>query len=236
MKIVIAGSGEVGTHLAKLLSNEEQDITVVDSDGEKLAMLDANYNLLTFRGSPTSFTTLKQAGVEGCDLFIAVTPFETRNIVACAIAKSLGAEKTVARIDNYEFKDPVNREFFSHIGADDMIYPEYLAAMETIQALRHNWVRHWFELHNGELILVGVKLRDNAPLVGMQLKDLGVMDHNFHVAAIKRDHETIIPGGFDKLQCNDIVYFMTRRDHVDSLVDLCGKKQRKIRDVLIMGG
>uniref|UniRef100_UPI0027351E5E Trk system potassium transporter TrkA n=1 Tax=Duncaniella muris TaxID=2094150 RepID=UPI0027351E5E len=173
--------GEVGTHLAKLLSNEEQDITVVDSDGEKLAMLDANYNLLTFRGSPTSFTTLKQAGVEGCDLFIAVTPFETRNIVACAIAKSL-------------------------------------------------------ELHNGELILVGVKLRDNAPLVGMQLKDLGVMDHNFHVAAIKRDHETIIPGGFDKLQCNDIVYFMTRRDHVDSLVDLCGKKQRKIRDVLIMGG
>ena len=236
MKIVIAGSGEVGTHLAKLLSNEEQDITVVDSDGEKLAMLDANYNLLTFRGSPTSFTTLKQAGVEGCDLFIAVTPFETRNIVACAIAKSLGAEKTVARIDNYEFKDPVNREFFSHIGADDMIYPEYLAAMETIQALRHNWVRHWFELHNGELILVGVKLRDNAPLVGMQLKDLGVMDHNFHVAAIKRDHETIIPGGFDKLQCNDIVYFMTRRDHVDSIVDLCGKKQRKIRDVLIMGG
>lgn len=199
-------------------------------------MLDANYNLLTFRGSPTSFTTLKQAGVEGCDLFIAVTPFETRNIVACAIAKSLGAEKTVARIDNYEFKDPVNREFFSHIGADDMIYPEYLAAMEIIQALRHNWVRHWFELHNGELILVGVKLRDNAPLVGMQLKDLGVMDHNFHVAAIKRDHETIIPGGFDKLQCNDIVYFMTRRDHVDSLVDLCGKKQRKIRDVLIMGG
>ena len=96
MKIVIAGSGEVGTHLAKLLSNEEQDITVVDSDGEKLAMLDSNYNLLTFRGSPTSFSSLRQAGVEGCDLFIAVTPFETRNIVACAIAKSLGAEKTVA--------------------------------------------------------------------------------------------------------------------------------------------
>lgn len=236
MKIIIAGSGEVGTHLAKLLSNEEQDITVVDSDSDKLAMLDSNYNLLTFCGSPTSFSSLRQAGVEGCDLFIAVTPFETRNIVACAIAKSLGATKTVARIDNYEFKDPANREFFGHIGADDMIYPEYLAALEIIQALRHNWVRHWFELHNGELILVGVKLRTNAPLMGMQLKELGMTEHNFHVAAIKRNHETIIPGGHDRLEPNDIVYFMTTRQHVDSLVTLCGKTQRKIRDVLIMGG
>ena len=100
MKIVIAGAGEVGSHLAKLLSNEEQDITVVDSDSDKLSVLDANYNLLTCQGSPTSFATLRQAGVEGCDLFIAVTPFETRNIVACAIAKSLGASKTVARVDN----------------------------------------------------------------------------------------------------------------------------------------
>lgn len=236
MKIIIAGSGEVGTHLAKLLSNEEQDITVVDSDGEKLAMLDANYNLLTFKGSPTSFATLRQAGVEGCDLFIAVTPFETRNIIACAIAKSLGAGKTVARIDNYEFKDPANREFFARIGADDVIYPEHLAALEIIQALRHNWVRHWFELHDGQLILVGVKLRDNAPLKGMQLKELGMTEHNFHVAAIKRNHETIIPGGYDRLESNDIVYFMTTRDHVDSLVELCGKTQRKIRNVLIMGG
>ncbi|MDE6431365.1 MAG: Trk system potassium transporter TrkA [Duncaniella sp.] len=236
MRIVIAGSGAVGSHLAKLLSNEEQDITVVDSDAEKLAMLDANYNLLTVKGSPTSFSGLRQAGVEHCDLFIAVTPFETRNIIACAIAKSLGATKTVARIDNYEYKDAANKDFFTHIGADDMIYPEYLAAVEIIEALRHNWVRHWFELHNGELILVGIKLRDNAPLKGMQLKELGMTEHSFHVAAIKRNHETIIPGGFDRLEANDIVYFMTTRDHVDSLVALCGKKQQKIRNVIIMGG
>ena len=209
---------------------------MVDSDAEKLAMLDANYNLLTVKGSPTSFSGLRQAGVEHCDLFIAVTPFETRNIIACAIAKSLGATKTVARIDNYEYKDAANKDFFTHIGADDMIYPEYLAAVEIIEALRHNWVRHWFELHNGELILVGIKLRDNAPLKGMQLKELGMTEHSFHVAAIKRNHETIIPGGFDRLEANDIVYFMTTRDHVDSLVALCGKKQQKIRNVIIMGG
>ena len=236
MKIIIAGSGEVGTHLAKLLSREEQDITVVDSDSDKLAVLDANYNLLTCQGSTTSFKTLRRAGVEGCDLFIAVTPYETQNVISCAIAKSLGAEKTVARIDNYEFKDPANREFFAHIGADDMIYPEYLAALEIIQALQHNWVRHWFELHDGELILVGVKLRDNAPLVGIQLKELGMTEHNFHVAAIKRNHETIIPRGDDRLEINDIVYFMTTREHVNSLISLCGKQSHKIRNVLIMGG
>lgn len=236
MKIIIAGCGEVGSHLAKLLSREEQDITVIDEDSSKLAVLDSNYNLLTVQGRPTSFKTLRQAGVEGCDLFIAVTPFETRNIVSCAIAKSLGAEKTVARVDNFEFKDPANRSFFASIGADDMIYPEYLAALEIITALNHNWARHWFELHEGELILVGVKLRDNAPLIGKYLKDLGRSTHDFHVAAIKRHHETIIPGGDDRLLADDIVYFMTTREHVANLIPLCGKIERRIRDVIIMGG
>ncbi|MCI9172571.1 Trk system potassium transporter TrkA [uncultured Duncaniella sp.] len=236
MKIIIAGCGEVGSHLAKLLSREEQDITVIDEDSAKLAVLDSNYNLLTVQGRPTSFKTLRQAGVEGCELFIAVTPFETRNIVSCAIARSLGAEKTVARVDNFEFKDPANLSFFTSIGTDDLIYPEYLAALEIINALNHNWARHWFELHEGQLILVGVKLRDNAPLIGKYLKDLGRTIHDFHVAAIKRNHETIIPGGDDRLLANDIVYFMTTREHVDALIPLCGKVQRRIRDVIIMGG
>lgn len=236
MRILIAGCGEVGSHLAKLLSREEQDITVLDEDRDKLAQLDANYNLLTVQGRPTSFSALRQAGVENCDLFIAVTPFETRNIVACAIAKSLGAGKTVARIDNYEFKDPANRSFFTSIGADDVIYPEYLAALEIINALNHNWARHWFELHEGQLILVAVKLREPAPLVGKQLKELGRNAHDFHVAAIKRHNETIIPGGDDRIELNDIVYFMTTRDHVGTLVGLCGKVKRNIRDVIVMGG
>ncbi|MDE6178941.1 MAG: Trk system potassium transporter TrkA [Duncaniella sp.] len=235
MRIVIAGCGEVGSHLAKLLSREDQDITVIDEDRSKLAVLDANYNLLTVQGRPTSFNDLRRAGVEGCDLFIAVTPFETRNVVACAIAKSLGASKTVARVDNYEFKDPANHEFFASIGTDDVIYPEYLAALEIITALNHNWARHWFELHDGQLILVGIKLRSEAPLVGKQLKELGRTTHDFHVAAIKRHNETIIPGGNDHLELDDIVYFMTTYEHVDALVPLCGKTKRQIKDVVIMG-
>lgn len=236
MKIIIAGAGEVGSHLAKLLSKEEQDITLIDNDRSKLDALDSNYNLLTLKGSPTSFTTLREARVNRCDLFIAVTPYETDNVTACSMAKSLGAQRTVARIDNYEFMAPANHDFFTGIGVDILIYPEYLAAQEMLTALTRTWVRHWFELWGGELILVGVKLRDNAVITGMQLKNLSQYGHNFHVAAIKRRHETIIPRGNDCLNTGDIVYFTTTRDHVDQLREICGKQETRIRRILIMGG
>ncbi|MDE7443207.1 MAG: Trk system potassium transporter TrkA, partial [Muribaculaceae bacterium] len=236
MKIIIAGAGEVGSHLAKLLSKEEQDITLIDSDRERLDLLDANYNLLTIRGIPTSFTTLREARVGHCDLFIAVTPYEADNVTACSMAKSLGAQRTVARIDNYEFMAPANRGFFTSIGVDALIYPEYLAAQEIMTALDRTWVRHWFELWGGELLLVGVKLRDNASIAGMQLKNLGQYSQNFHVSAIKRRHETIIPRGNDCVNAGDIVYFTTTIDHVDQLRELCGKQETRVKRILIMGG
>jgi len=236
MKIVIAGAGEVGLHLAKLLSREEQDITLVDRDSNKLADIDANYNLLTLTGSPTSFATLRSAGVASCDLFIAVTPFETDNVTACTIAKSLGAQRTVARIDNYEYMSEANRHFFTRIGVNSLIYPEYLAAQEIITALDRTWVRHWFEMYDGQLILVGVKLRDNARLVGMRLRDLASLGHHFHVSAIKRSRETIIPRGDDRIETGDILYFTTTAAHADELQELCGKKKQKVRRVMIVGG
>lgn len=237
MKIVIAGAGEVGSHLAKLLSREEQDIILIDKDADKLAAIDANYNLMTMTGSPMSFHVLKDAGVEHCDLFIAVTPFETNNVIAASVAKSLGAHKTVARIDNYEFMEREHAEFFSRMGVNKLIYPEYLAAQEIMTSLERTWVRTWFEIHNGELIVVGVKIRDaNAELCGMQLKQLAMQQHFFHVAAIRRSHETIIPRGDDIIRLNDILYFTTTRDHLDSIREMCGKRQEEIKKVLIMGG
>lgn len=237
MKIVIAGAGEVGSHLAKLLSREEQDIIVLDKDAEKLNRLDANYNLMTVVGSPTSFRDQKSAGVgSDCDLFIAVTPYENTNLIACGIAKKLGARKTVGRIDNYEYLDPDNRPFFSGMGVDHLIYPEYLAAQEIMQALRRPWARNWFELHDGELILVGVRVNENASLVGHKLRDLTFSQHTYHVSAIKRRHETIIPRGDDDIRVGDILYFTTTRQYIDDIRQICGKKDYKVKDVMIMGG
>lgn len=236
MKIVIAGAGEVGCHLAKLLSREDQEITVVDDNSERLAFLDANYNLLTISGSPISFAVLKSAGVAKCDLFIAVTPSETTNLLACSIAKNFGAKKAVARIDNYEFMEPEQQEFFSAQGINQLMYPEFLAAREIIKALERNWVRFWFEIHGGELIVVGVKIRENARLSGKKLKELSVSEHFFHVTAIKRNHETIIPRGDDVILPNDIIFFTTTSDSIDDLRDICGKTHHDLRRIVIVGG
>ena len=165
MRIVIAGAGEVGLHLAKLLSRENLDVVLVDSNDDVLSEVENNYNLIAITGNPTSFDTLKNAGVAEADLFLAVTPYETRNIVACTIASSLGAKKTVARIDNFEYLSNESRKHFKSMGVDDLIYPEKLACEEVFAAMRHTWARSWFELHDGALILIAVKLRDNASIL-----------------------------------------------------------------------
>lgn len=236
MKIIIAGAGEVGTHLAKMLSNENQDIILLDNDQAKLDAIDSNYNLMTWNGSTSSFRTLRDAGVDECDLYIGVTPFETRNITSCSIAKRLGAKKTVARIDNSEFLLPENGRILKDVGADFLIYPENLAAEEIDTALSHNWARYWGELHGGNLILIGVKLHNDSPLIDKKLKDLPTGAHDFHVAAIKRNSETIIPNGNDDIKRDDIVYFITTPPFINKVRDLCGKRKRVIKKAMIMGG
>lgn len=237
MKIVIAGAGEVGSHLAKLLSREEQDIVLLDRDADKLDALDSNYNLMTQVGSPTSVKDLRAAGVHNhTDLFIAVTPFENTNLISCELAKKLGARRTVARIDNYEFLSPESKALFSALGVDHLIYPEYLAAREICTALERPWVRHWFELHEGKLLLVGVKLHPSSSLIGQQLRDITFHQHNYHVSAIKRHHDTIIPRGNDVINEGDILYFTTTPEYIDEIRTICGKQDSRIRKVMIMGG
>ncbi len=235
MKIVIAGAGEVGTHLAKMLTHEEQDIIVVDKDAERLAVLDANYNLMTLAGSPTSLNTLRQAGVKGCDLFIAVTPFEAKNVVSCGIAKNFGAKQTVARVDSYEYLDKTNRPFFNKIGVDNIIYPEYLAAQEIMRSLDLSWSRTSVPLLDGNITVASVKVRTGAPIAGMQLRDVTHDRHNIHVTAIKRNHRTIIPRGDTRIEVNDIVFFASKAEHFDDIRVLCGKSSHRIKRVMVMG-
>lgn len=236
MKIVIAGAGEVGTHLAKMLSKENQDITLLDSDQSKLDIIDSNYNLMTWNGSTSSFESLREVGVKDADLYIAVTPFETSNLASCSIAKKMGARKTVARIDNSEFLLPENRQIIRDMGIDFVIYPEHLAANDIALSLAHNWARYWAELHNGDLLLIGVKIHSNSVLLNVKLKDMPVTTHDFHIAAIKRNGETIIPNGNDEILPDDVVYFITTPEHIEEVRNICGKTKKIIKKALIMGG
>ncbi len=234
MKIVIAGAGEVGTHLAKMLSDEEMDIIMLDTDQNRLNNL-SGYNLMTMKGSAISFDVLKSANVAHADLFIAVTPYETRNLMACIIAKNMGAKKTVARIDNFEFLKKEHVDYFKKLGVGTLIYPEHLAAKEIKTALKHTWVRNWFELFDGELIVAAVKLRENALIVNKRLREVGNIANFMHISAIRRGREIIIPRGDDMVKCNDIAYVATTHSHLKEVVDMCGKTQIAVQKLVIMG-
>ncbi len=236
MRIVISGAGEVGTHLAKLLTRENMEISLMDENADRLRDLESNYDMLTRVGSPKSLHDLRDIGVADADLYIAVTPHEAVNMTSCLIANSLGAKRTIARVDNYEYIQPENRAFFEKLGLNHLIYPEVLAANEIVEALRTNWMRYHLELCGGALHLCVVKVRENAKIINQKFST-GFMNHGrFRVVAIKRENETIIPGGNDELHVGDLVYFVCTADNIDFVRSEAGKDKREIRNIIIMGG
>ena len=236
MKIVIVGAGAVGTHLSKLLSREHQDCVLIDADEEKLEGV-SEYDVMTSNALPTSISVLKDAGADKADLFVGVTTEETTNIAACTIAHALGAKKTVARIDNYEYLKPQNLKFFQQIGIDSMVYPEVLAATDITNGLKMSWVRQRWDVHDGALVLLGIKLRQGCEILDQPLKDLCGPDDPYHIVAIKRGDETIIPGGLDTLRLNDLTYFMTTKEYIPYIRKIVGKEHyTDVKNVIIMGG
>jgi len=236
MRIIIAGAGEVGTYLAKMLVQENHDIVLMDQNEERLNFLN-NLEIMTMVGNPASISDLIEAGVKKTDIFIGVTPEETANITACMLASNLGAQRTVARIINYEYLDAHNSDFFKKMGIDSLICPELLASKEIVNAFTHPWARQWWELGNGALILIAVKVRENAPIANRYLSDLLIHDEKlFHIVAIKRGDETIIPGGADRIKPDDLLFFTTTPDHIYDVRQQAGKRDSDIKNVVIIGG
>ncbi len=235
MKIIIAGAGEVGTHLAKMLSQEKHDIILMDPDEERLLLPGSSSEILPMVGNPTSLRDLESAGVARADLFVSVTPHETTNITACILAANLGAGKTFARINNYEYLLPKNKELFEQLGINAMIYPEMLAAREIVSAVKYPWARQYWDLFGGMLILVGVKIRGNSRLAGKRLNELKDEDKLYHIVAIKRRKSTIIPSGTDRVEAGDILFFTTTKAHVKDVQIHAGKNNPEMKKVFIMG-
>lgn len=237
MKIIIAGAGAVGTHLAKLLSREHHDITLIDETAEKLDNIGANFDLMTICASPSSIEALKDADVGSADLFIGVTPDEAHNMTCCMLASKLGARKTVARVDNSEYIQPEHAEFFKNVGIHSLIYPEMLAGQEIMHNIKRSWVRQWWEFHDGALIMLGVKVRESARILDVPLRELCGPESPFHVVAVKRRGDTLIPHGNDHIECGDVVFFMTTREYVDHIREIAGKEEYPdVKSLFIMGG
>ncbi len=237
MRIVIAGAKAIGSYLAMLLTRTNEDITLIDDDEEALSGLNSDLDVMTVQASPISIKCLRSVGVEKADLFIAVTTSQRTNLCACSLAKSLGAHQTVAKVEDFEFANPDNQPLLNKMGVDSVIYPEMLAAQDIINGLKMSWVRQRWDVHNGALVMLGVKVRESCSILDRPLKELCGPDDPYYIVAIKRGEDTIIPGGYDCLQLYDLVYFMTTPKNIPYVRHITGKESyADVSNVMIMGG
>ncbi|QAA82856.1 Trk system potassium transporter TrkA [Aequorivita sp. H23M31] len=240
MKIIIAGAGEVGFHLAKLLSFESQNITLIDPNRDFLAHADSQLDIRAVRGDATSISVLKDSRVDETDLVIAVTSSETTNITVCVLAKQLGAKRTIARISNTEFIDKKEEVGFTKFGIDELISPESLAANEIELLLSQSAFNDTYEFENGALMLIGLNLSKNSAFVGKSVKEVARLHPNLKYVPLAMQRYgtqyTLIPRGDTEFLEGDQVYFTTSKDGVDQIVKLTGKSKQEIKNVMILGG
>ncbi len=242
MKIVIEGAGEVGSHLAKMLSQEANDITVIDSDPDRLAQLNAIADVVTMEGSPSSIKVMKEAEVQRADLFISVVPSAPQdvNIVSALLARYLGAKRVTARIDDEEFLTSENRLMFKQMGIELMFYPEKLAADEIVGLLKHSASTDSMDFAHGKLQIEVFKLEEDSPLLDMKLSEfaavLSTSELQFRVIAISRSGETLIPKPETKFMYHDLVFIIAKRDGILRLMKFLGKSNIEVDRVMILGG
>ena len=238
MKIVIAGAGDMGTHLAKMLSGSGHDITIADVDAKALAEVGSLADVITVEGDVTQFSVLRKAGVRKCDLFIAVRSVENDNVLSSIIAKQLGAKKVIARVDSKEYLEPSNKEVFIDMGLDYIFYPEQIAAREVINLLGHTSSSEYVDFAAGKLSLVAFRLELTSPLLGRKIIDPDYYgeDLDYRTVAVVRGTQTIIPTAADRYEEEDMVYAIVRHGATQRVVELSGHHDVIIKNMMILGG
>ncbi len=242
MKIIISGAGEVGSHLAKMLRNEANDICVIDSNQQRLTALSETADVVTVCGNPASIEVLKNAGAETADLFVAVNPSTSQNVnvVCSALAKSLGSKKVVCRVNNEEYLAYDNKYLFSDMGIDLLFYPEKIAAGEIVDLLKRSASTEAMEFGRGKLQISVYKLEEDSPIIDKTLldfsRDFADAETRFRVVAIARGNETIIPKIDTRFRYHDLVFIISRRDGNAPLMEYLGKKDIEIKSLMMVGG
>ncbi len=242
MKIVIAGAGEVGSHLAKMLNNETNEVTVIDSREDRLEALTAITDVLTVEGNPSAIHTLKEAGADHADLFIAVNPSESQdvNIVSAMLAKKLGSKKVTARINNEEYLNFEYKYMFTEMGIDLLFYPEKIATSEITDLLRRTATTESLEFARGKLQVAVFKLEEDSQLLGMNMAEFSAVaaaeGQAFRVVAITRKDTTIVPTFDTRFKYHDLVFIISTRDGMNMLMRYIGKHEIEVKNLMILGG
>lgn len=240
MKIVIAGAGEVGSHLAKMLSRNANDLTVIESNEERLNKLSELADVVTILGDPTSISVLQQASVQKADLFIAVSPAQDQNvnIVSALLAKKLGVKKVTARVNNDEYLTPDNKQLFMELGIDLLFYPEKSAAYEIIDLLKQSGTSEFMTFARGKLQMVVFRLEEGAPLIDKCVQDLYPSGSYkpFKPVAIARGGKTLIPTLETPFLQGDLVFVICTKEGEEEIMSYSGKNEIDVKNIMIIGG
>lgn len=242
MRIVIQGAGEIGSHLAKMLRQEANDITIIDDNPQRLSHIASISDVVTIEGHPSSLKTMREADVSNADLFISVVPFVPQdvNIVSALLAKNLGAKKVTARIDDEDFLSPENKLLFKQMGIELMFCPEKLAADEIFELLKHSSTTESMDFARGKLQVEVFKLEEDSPLLDMKIAEFAAIttkdELQFRVIAISRGGRTIMPKFDTKLMYHDLIYIIATREGINFLMKFLGKSTVETDNVMILGG
>ncbi|HPN68140.1 MAG TPA: Trk system potassium transporter TrkA [Saprospiraceae bacterium] len=238
MKIVLAGAGDIGFHLAKMLSSEQHDIVLIDTSESVLEYAATHLDVLVIKGDSSSVDILRNAGIKSTDLFIAVTTHESVNLISCILAKRLGAKQTIARASKSEFVQKEQKQIFVDLGIDKIIYPTQLAAFEIRRLLKLSKVTDNFEFEGGKMSVLGIVLGETSPFIGRSLREMDELypQMDSRPIAVLRGHETILPRSNTTLRINDHVYFITLAKDRDQLLRIIGSDKKEIKKIMVLGG
>ena len=238
MKIIIAGAGDVGSHLAKLLSSESHDIYLLDENEERLNTISSQIDVFTIAGDAKSVEIMEQKLISTCDLLIAVTSSEETNMLICILGKKLGAKHTIARINDDNIINENREHFYNELGIDTLISPTHLATLEIERLINQAAFTDDIEFDNGKLTVFGISLSKKSILIDKSVRESADLNPNlsFKPLALHRNDLTLLVDGDTILKENDIVYFISLSESIENIITLCGKTSIEIRDVMIIGG
>jgi trk system potassium uptake protein TrkA len=238
MNIIIAGDGEMGSHLAKLLSGESHNITMINPNKDFIDEMDSNLDIMTLTGYATQVSILKSAGIEKASLFISVMHYEEPNLLACILAKRLGAKRCIARVSNVENLQPEIKKMYNELGVDNLVSPERIASSEIIKLIKHTAADEIFDFSGGKLTLFSLKLDQRALIIDKTLREIALDygDMGFRAVALHRKGKTIIPNGNTRFMLGDMAYIITKRDGIDQILKMSGRQKETIKNMMIVGG
>jgi len=237
MKIIIIGAGEVGFYIAQRLSEENQDVVIIEKDPIKIREVQNVIDVQAILGSGTNPSALIEAGIKQSDMLVAATDSDESNLIACLYAQYLTDYITkIARVKNSDYmkhSEIFNQDF---LNIDLIINPQSEMVSSMLRLIEVPEASEVIDFAEGKIKLIGITIKDNSPLVGRKLSSFTDFEHVFLVGVIVRGEKVIIPGGRDTIQPNDLIYCVIHKENIANIFRLMNVREEGLGRIIIIGG